>query len=151
MLVSQHANQLCRRPVQPRCPIPSPAQKMVRVCHRPQAAAKPLAGPGVSKLAAEMEPFAGCNCYYLLVSVLRHAGGSCTMHTQVSSSCRALHGGCKQLCSLKPGWDPAKVCCTCWRGVHLSTRQGVLAAVYCCTHPQLGALPAPQVSNIWAH
>jgi hypothetical protein len=66
---------------------------------------------------AEMEPFAGCNCYYLLVSVLRHAGGSCTMHTQVSSSCRALHGGCKQLCSLKPGWDPAKVCCTCWRGV----------------------------------
>lgn len=146
MLASQHASQVCRRPVHLGCPIPSPVRKAMRVRHRPQAVAKPLVGPGVSKLAAEMEPFAGCNCYYLLVSALRHAGG--VMHTQVSSSCRALHEGCKQLCSQQPAWDPTKVRCTCWE---FTSRPGRgFYQLYTPPSPR-GAFPGPvRSSQTWA-
>jgi hypothetical protein len=66
-------------------PVPKayPAVTNTRMHTRSEA----LSGSGVSQLAARMEPFAGTNCYYLLVS---EAAGSCLALQQCSCTAAPL-------------------------------------------------------------
>jgi hypothetical protein len=50
--------------------VPKPTPVLIKTRARMLTRSEALSGSGVSQLAAKMEPFAGTNCYYLLVGHL---------------------------------------------------------------------------------